>query len=100
MLCYAVFCRAMLCPAVFCHALFCPAALCHALFCPVLSCSVLFFHALFFHALLCYVLLFEGVVSVCLSRARGGTTGTPGTIWGLAAAVCSMGVAWRSVLKI
>ena len=68
---------------VFCHAL-----LWYVLFCHVVSSSVLSCHVVFSFS----------------SRARGrdtqGHSGIIGTTWGLAAAVCRVGVAGRSVLKI
>ena len=68
---------------------------CSVLSCSVLSCYVLLCvcHALFCRALFCSSLS-------CSSKGRGaGHSGTLGTTSGLAAAVCRVGVAGRSVLK-
>ena len=71
---------------VFCHAL-----LWYVLFCHVVSCSVLSCHVVFCH--------------VRRGREAGypgasGASGTLGTTWGLAAAVCRVGLAGGSVLEI
>ena len=68
---------------------------CSVLSCSVLSSSVMFVEGagvLFCCVMSCSVVSVEG--------ARRETRGILGATWGLAAAVCRVGVAGRSVLKI
>ena len=72
--------------------MFCSGMLCHALFC-----HAMLRYALSCYAMLCYVLL----ISVMLVEgAEGGTLGILGGPGDLAAAVCRVGGAGRSVLEI
>ena len=66
------------------------------MFCSVMLCSVVF--VMFCSVILCSVVLVEGARRD--EAGVSGLSGILGTTWGLAAAVCRVGVAGRSVLKI
>ena len=81
--CSVMFCSVVLCSVVSCSGVSCSAML---VFCSVVLCSVMF----------CSVMLYSVVF---VEGARRDTRGILGATWGLAAAVCRVGVAGRSVLK-
>ena len=62
------------------------------LFCPVMFWSVVF-------VMFCSVMLYSVVFVEGARRDEAGFPGSTGTTWGLAAAVCRVGLAGRSVLE-